>query len=324
MRTTPAYFQGADGTSYVFVSGATKQSACSAVPVVPGLVRLRIVTNAGQPAYLSIDATDSVLSLFSPGPPVITSNGTDGAIAWVLDANVYRSASLVGSSVPHAVLYAMDANTMQVLWRSTSSQLNVGGKYNHATIAHGVVFVGTDRIQAFGIGSGQGGSGPIQINAGGGAVESFMADTYFAGGHADTFSNPVDISGVTNPAPQAVYQSKRTDSAGFTYTIPNLAQGTTYLVRLHFVESTWTGPGQRVFNVSINGALALTNFDIFAAAGASFKAVVEEFTATPDSNNQIVIQYVASVANALASGLEIIPQTSAAPQSASARTKTGR
>jgi hypothetical protein len=151
MRTTPAYFQGADGTSYIFVSGATKQSECSRVPVPPGLARLVVVRNAGKRAYLSIDATDSAVQLFSPGPPVVTSNGAIDPIVWLLDANVYRSASLVGGNVPHPVLYGFDANTMQLLWNSTSDQLNVGGKYNHVTIAHGVVFVGTDRIHAFGV-----------------------------------------------------------------------------------------------------------------------------------------------------------------------------
>jgi hypothetical protein len=313
MRTTPAYFQGADGTSYLFVSGATKQSECSRLPVPPGLARLVIVTSPGQPAYLSIDTTDSVLQLFSPGPPVVTSNGATNAIVWTLDANVYRSASLVGSNVPHPVLYAFDANTMQLLWNSTSGQLNVGGKYNHVTIAHGVVFVGTDRIHAFGVKPDSGVGSAIRINAGGGAVDPFLADTYFTGGHADTFTQPVDVSGVVNPPPQAVLQSKRTDGAGFTYTIPNLTPGQNYLVRLDFVESAWTGPGQRVFSVAINGATVLANFDIFQAAGAGFKAVVEEFMATPDANNQIVIQYLAGPAgNALASGLEIIPQQGSA------------
>jgi hypothetical protein len=151
MRTTPAYFRSVDQVSYLFVSGASKQSVCSRVPVPPGLARLRINAQPGKPAYLIVDASDSVLSLFSPGPPVITSNGSDQAILWVLDANLYRSASLASSDAPHPVLYALDANTMQLLWRSTSSQLNVGGKYNHPTIAHGVVFVGTDRLQAFGL-----------------------------------------------------------------------------------------------------------------------------------------------------------------------------
>jgi hypothetical protein len=259
MRTTPAYFQGADGTSYVFVSGAQKQSDCNRTPVPPGLSRLRVNTGPGQPASLQVDAADAVLSLFSPGPPVVTSNGSTNAIVWIMDANVYRSASLVGSGVPHPVLYALDASTLQLLWNSNSSQLNVGGKYNHATIANGVVFVGTDRIQAFGIIPNQG-ARAVRINSGGGAVGEFLADTYFAGGHSDTFTNPVDLTGVTNPAPVQVYQSKRTDSVGFTYTIRNLVPGQNYRVRLHFCESTWNGPGQRVFNVSINGVTVLNNF----------------------------------------------------------------
>ncbi len=151
MRTTPAYFQSSDGTNYLFVSGATKSCDWCREPVPPGLARLKIVPAQGQPAYLSLDATDNFLSLFSPGPPVISSNGPDNAIVWLLDANVYRSASLVGGSVPHPVLYAVDATTMQLLWSSTTSQLNVGGKYSHVTVARGVVFVSTDRIQAFGL-----------------------------------------------------------------------------------------------------------------------------------------------------------------------------
>jgi hypothetical protein len=226
MRTTPAYFQGADGTSYLFVSGATKQSACSMVPAPPGLARLAVVTNPGLPAYPSVDATDSVLRLFSPGPPIVTSNGSAAAIVWVLDANVYRSASLVGPNVPHPVLYAFDAATMQLLWNSRPDQLNVGGKYNHSVVARGVVLVGTDRIQAFGL-SPASATQPVRINAGGPAVGSFLADTDFIGGHSDTFSNSIDLSGVTDPAPEAVYQSKRTDSAGFTYTVSGLGPGTT-------------------------------------------------------------------------------------------------
>jgi hypothetical protein len=151
MRTTPAYFQAGNGTNYLFVTGATKNCESCREPVPPGLARLQIVARPHQPAYLSLDATDNFLSLFSPGPPVISSSGSNNAIVWLLDANVYRSASLVGSSVPHPVLYALDATTMQPLWRSAPSQLNVGGKYNHVTVARGVVFVGTDRIQAFGL-----------------------------------------------------------------------------------------------------------------------------------------------------------------------------
>jgi hypothetical protein len=158
-RTTPAYFQGADGTNYVFYSGATKQCERCVQPIPPGLYRLSIALSSGSSAYLKIDATDSVLSFFSPGSPVVTSNGPNNPIVWILDANVYRSDPLIGSGVHHPVLYAIDATTMNLLWSSTPDQLNVGGKYNTVAVARGTVFVGTDRIEAFGL------SGPASSRA---------------------------------------------------------------------------------------------------------------------------------------------------------------
>jgi hypothetical protein len=150
-RTTPAYFQGADGTPYLFFSGSSKTCATCKTVTPPSLIRLVIVTSAAQPAYLAVDAEDSVLRFLSPGSPVVTSNGSLNPIVWVVDANLYRSQPFIGPDVPHPVLYAVDGMTMNLLWNNTASQLDVGGKYNTPTIAHGTAFVGTDRIQAFGL-----------------------------------------------------------------------------------------------------------------------------------------------------------------------------
>lgn len=151
MRTTPAYFQASDGTNYLFGVGATKKCESCREPVPPGLARLKIIERPGHPAYLFLDVVDNFLSLFSPGPPLVTSNGSENAVVWLLDANAYRSASLVGGDAGHPLLYAVDAETMRLLWRSAPGALDVGGKYNHVTVARGVVFAGTSRIQAFGL-----------------------------------------------------------------------------------------------------------------------------------------------------------------------------
>lgn len=151
MRTTPVYFQRADGSSVLFVSGSTRAAEDSTMPVPPGVARLRIVTSPDQPAFLALEATESEVAFLSPGSPVITSNGSADAVVWVLDANLPRAGRLVGSGVPHPVLYAFDADSMQLLWRSAPDQLAVGGKYNTPAIARGLVFVGTNRIQAFGL-----------------------------------------------------------------------------------------------------------------------------------------------------------------------------
>jgi hypothetical protein len=92
-------------------------------------------------------------------------------------------------------------------------------------------------------------AGGVQINAGGPAVSPFIADTDFTGGTTSSTTHAITTSGVTNPAPQAVYQSNR--HGNFTYTIPNLTAGSTYTVRLDFAETYWTAAGKRIFNVSI-------------------------------------------------------------------------
>jgi hypothetical protein len=60
-----------------------------------------------------------------------------------------------------------------------------------------------------------------------------------------------------------------------------------------------------VFDVSINGTQVLTNFDIFAAAGAKNKAVIEQFAEPANSGGQYVIKFTTVKDNSLVSGIEI-------------------
>jgi hypothetical protein len=144
---------------------------------------------------------------------------------------------------------------------------------------------------------------PTAINSGGGAEGSFAADEDFAGGTASATTKTISTTGVTNPAPQGVYQTER--FGNFTYTVPGFTAGSNHTVRLHFAEFYWTNTGQRVFNVKINGTQVLTDFDIVAAAGGPLKAVIEQFTTTANASGQIVIQFTTVTDNAKLSGLEI-------------------
>lgn len=154
-------------------------------------------------------------------------------------------------------------------------------------------------------------AGGVQINAGGSAVAPFVADTDFSGGTAVSSGNAIDTSGVSNPAPQAVYQSNR--YGNFTYTIPGLTPGAGYTVRLDFAETYWSSAGQRVFNVSMNGQQVLTNFDIIGAAGAANKAVNEQFTVTASSGGSLTLQFTAVKDNAQVNGIEVLGGSSATP-----------
>lgn len=151
-RSVPASFRDANGSDYLFATGNTKAKEGSSVSIPPSVAKIEVVAKPGQPAYLRIDRTNKALVLGNPGSPFVTSNGTRDAIVWILDENASRSALLDGPDAPRPVLYALDAATLDVLWQSAPGELFTSGKYNEPGFGHGQVFVGTDRIQAFGMG----------------------------------------------------------------------------------------------------------------------------------------------------------------------------
>jgi hypothetical protein len=150
-RTTLAYFHAATGEDYLYVTGSSKQEDGSSVSTPPGLVRVKIVTSPGQSAYLHIDQRELTQTFQNPGSPIVTSSGGKNAIVWVLDINTPRSATLYGTHAPQPILYAFDALSLKLIWKSDPGDLFPSGKYNEPTVVNGVVYVGTDRIQAFGL-----------------------------------------------------------------------------------------------------------------------------------------------------------------------------
>jgi hypothetical protein len=142
------------------------------------------------------------------------------------------------------------------------------------------------------------------VNSGGGAVGNFAADDFVSGGYTFSVTNTIDASGVANAAPQAVYQSERWNN--FTYAFPNLVPGAKYAVRLHFAEIFLNSAGLRLFHVSINGSQVLTNLDVFAEAGAKFRALVKQFNATADVAGNISVTFTQGAADwPKSSGIEL-------------------
>jgi len=136
------------------------------------------------------------------------------------------------------------------------------------------------------------------------AVGSFQADQYNTGGSTYTNTNTIDVSLITsNPPPAALFNNER--YGAMSYTIPGFTSGATYTVTLYFAEVYLTAAGGRVFNVSINGTAALTNFDIYATAGAQNKAIAQSFTTKANSNGQIVIDFTTVTENPKINGITV-------------------
>jgi hypothetical protein len=150
-RDTPATFTGPDGNEYIIWAGATKAGVGSSTPVAPSLIETEVVHSPGQPAYLQIVAQNTAV-MSNPGSNLITGNGTSNEIDWIVDEGQQRTDGTTSYSDGSPVLYAYDALTMQPLWNSAYEELDVpGGKYNSIAVARGDVYVGTNRIQAFGL-----------------------------------------------------------------------------------------------------------------------------------------------------------------------------
>jgi uncharacterized protein (DUF362 family) len=149
------------------------------------------------------------------------------------------------------------------------------------------------------------GQGSISIAAGRtSALGSFQADQYYSGGSTYSNMNTVDVSQITsNPPTAALFNNER--YGAFSYTIPGFTAGNSYTVTLYFAETYLTSSGSRLFNVSINGATVLSNFDIYASAGGQNRAIARSFTATANSSGQIVIQFISGTQNPKINGISI-------------------
>ncbi len=142
------------------------------------------------------------------------------------------------------------------------------------------------------------------INAGGPDRGIFQADTLFEGGQAAYVEFPVNTQGAVNPVAPIIYQSFRTGET-IRYFLTGLTAGTDYAIRLHFSENVATAANVNVFNLAINGVNRLSDFDVFAEAGARFQAVTVELNATADSFGQVTLEFVATRGRARICAIEV-------------------
>lgn len=141
------------------------------------------------------------------------------------------------------------------------------------------------------------------LNAGGGDYLAsdgtlYQADTFGVGSSHGT-SAP--ISGTTD---DTLYQSETWNWNQFTYEIP--IENGTYRVDLHFAEiyAPLTQPGARVFDIFLEGDLALDDMDPVAAAGGQYAAHVESTMVTV-SDGALTLLAVGEVENPKISGISI-------------------
>ncbi len=127
---------------------------------------------------------------------------------------------------------------------------------------------------------------PILIDSGGAPYmdsigQQWLGDQSYSGG-----SSIGTTQMVTSTNSPGLYQSARIGSFSYQFAVPS----GTYQVSLCFAEIQYNGPGQRRFNVAINGSTVLSNFDIASQAGGSFIALNKGFKIKV-TNGQLTIAF---------------------------------
>ncbi|MBI2438462.1 MAG: hypothetical protein HYV36_06595 [Lentisphaerae bacterium] len=102
------------------------------------------------------------------------------------------------------------------------------------------------------------------------------------------------------PGLEKLYRTERWGVKQYSFRLPKGR----YRVRLHFAETHLSAPGERLFDVTLNGTKVLRAFDIFKEAGGRRKAIVKEFvTDAPDE--LLEIGFVAGSDNPKIDAIEI-------------------
>ena len=124
----------------------------------------------------------------------------------------------------------------------------------------------------------------------------YALDRAYQGGRTELMRNP--ISGTED---EPLYQSWRYGNC--RYQAP--CQNGTYLITLHFAEHLHTEPGQRVFDVVIEGQPVLTHLDVVARVGPKAAYVVEIPVTVTDG--ALTVGFESVIGNAMVSAIKVEP-----------------
>jgi fibronectin type 3 domain-containing protein len=144
-------------------------------------------------------------------------------------------------------------------------------------------------------------------DVGGGAFTDSLGNQWVADNAAEWSAGTVVSTGavaIANTVDDYLYYTRRyAGNPTMTFTYP--ANNGNYTLKLYFAETVTTAAGQRVFNVSAQGAPILTNFDIFKAVGTK-TADIQTFNISI-TTGQLNLLFTSVVNSAIVSAIQLIP-----------------
>jgi hypothetical protein len=264
--------------------------------VVMGFPFESITTAANRNAVMK-----SVLNFFGAGAPstptgLTLSGGSSIKLDWndnsgtpVAGYNVYRASSSAGpyakinSSLVAASAYTDATATAGKTWYYRVS----GVTSSQVESAQGATVSGKVSTLMMDVGS----TGYTDSRG-----NKWTAEAGVTGGAKSTAS-----FAVANTTDDSLYYTRRIGKS-FSYAI-GVANGT-YQLKLYFADPSYTTAGKRKFNVTAEGKMILTNFDIVANGGGK-AAIVKTFSVTI-TDGKLNLAFAATLDNAVLSAIELV------------------
>lgn len=220
------------------------------------------------------------------------------------NGRVSLESSISGGAGPLTITWSAVSGPGDVTFTNTSATFSQAGDYEIEVSATDGESTETDRMNVRvvansaivrAINCGNVNSGFTGLNG-----FTYEKDTLFAGGRIDAFPG----NAVLGTEDDGLYNYARSQFT--TYTIPVPSNGN-YTVYFQFSETFFTSANQRVFDVSVEGALALNDLDLAAVAPGRWVAYNQAFTTFVDDGN-IVISSTASVNNSLLNAIVVVQE----------------
>ena len=312
--------------AFVPSAGTPFQTRSVTVPVTDG--RLTIDATGGTNTKLDYVDITAAKDTTAPGPVTgLTATGSSSGIAldWadspesdLYGYNVYRSTSSAGT---YSLL--TDAPVTASAYSDTTAAAGATSFYRVTAVDAS----GNESAPA-GVSAQRPGSAATttaRVNTGGpaqtvgtttwSACSSSTSCSGLVRGGGFSYTKANTVSGVPGGMNNTIFQSEWTGGAaggtpvavgqsafGFDFPVSNGS----YNVTLYFTELNKTGAGQRVFDVTMNGATILNRFDIWQAAGGANKAISRSFPVTV-TGGQISLDFIREVENAKISAIAVTP-----------------
>lgn len=180
----------------------------------------------------------------------------------------------------------------------TDIGLDPSSQYNYSVVARDSAGNGSAPA-TLAVTTAAGGVPILRINAGGPSYVDKAGNTWSADYGYNTGAAKLTDVAIDRTADDTLFKTERYDAATspelvYSFSVPNGS----YEVQLFFAEvySGAYGAGKRVFDVTLEGQLALDNVDIFALAGAPASAVILAAQTTV-ADGQLNIGFIHGVQN---------------------------